>query len=157
QSKERGDHVAAAELLERASKLKADDREILLELCDQYSASCRGKAAAEVLQRIVESFGTKRTKVLGEIHRRMAAAYLTDGDVPKSLEELDKAVRIEPGNVNVLTLLGDVAMRLGDHKKAQQMYRALLLQKLDDANGPIKKSMVFFRLGQIHEQLDEKP
>ena len=39
QSKERGDHVAAAELLERASKLKPDDREILLELCDQYSAS----------------------------------------------------------------------------------------------------------------------
>jgi len=36
------------------------------------------------------------------------------------------------------------------------MYRALLLQKLDDATSPIKKSMVFFRLGQIHEQLDEK-
>ena len=60
-------------------------------------------------------------------------------------------------NVHVLTLLGDVALQVGDHKKAQQMYRALLLQKLDDANGPIKKSMVFFRLGQIHEQLDEKP
>ncbi|HYJ10702.1 MAG TPA: tetratricopeptide repeat protein, partial [Polyangiaceae bacterium] len=157
QSKERNDHVAAAELLERASKLKPDDREILLELCDQYSASGRGKAAAEVLQRIVESFGTKRTKELGEIHRRLAAAYLADGDVKKALEELDKAFRIEPGNINVLTLLGDVAMQVGDHKKAQQMYRALLLQKLDEVNGPIKKSMVFFRLGQVHEQLDEKP
>jgi tetratricopeptide (TPR) repeat protein len=156
-SKERGDHVAAAELLERASKLKPDDREILLELCDQYSASGRGKAAAEVLQRIVESFGTKRTKELGEIHRRLAAAHLADGDVQAALGELDKAFRIEPGNVQVLTLLGDVAMRVGDHKKAQQMYRALLLQKLDDATGPIKKSMVFFRLGQVHEQLDEKP
>jgi tetratricopeptide (TPR) repeat protein len=157
QGKQRGDHVAAAELLERASKLKPDDREILLELCDEYSASGRGKAAAEVLQRIVQSFGTKRTKELGEIHRRLASAYLADGEVQKALEELDKAFRIEPGNVNVLALLGDVAMRVGDHKKAQQMYRALLLQKLDDANGPIKKSMVFFRLGQIHEQLDEKP
>ncbi|HEX2871348.1 MAG TPA: tetratricopeptide repeat protein [Polyangiaceae bacterium] len=157
QSKERTDHVAAAELLERASKLKPDDREILLELCDQYSASGRGKAAAEVLQRIVDSFGTKRTKELGEIHRRLAAAYLADGEVQKALEELDKAFRIEPGNVHVLTLLGEVAMRVGDHKKAQQMYRALLLQKLDDATGPIKKSMVFFRLGQVHEQLDEKP
>jgi tetratricopeptide (TPR) repeat protein len=157
QSKERGDHVAAAELLERASRLKPDDREILLELCDQYSASGRGKAAAEVLQRIVDSFGTKRTKELGEIHRRLASAYLADGAVQKALEELDKAFRIEPGNVQVLTLLGDVAMQLGDHKKAQQMYRALLLQKLDEVNGPIKKSMVFFRLGQVHEQLDEKP
>jgi tetratricopeptide (TPR) repeat protein len=157
QSKQRGDHVAAAELLERASKLKPDDREIMLELCDQYSASGRGKAAAQVLQRIVESFGTKRTKELGEIHRRLAAAHLAEGEVQKALEELDKAFRIEPGNINVLTLLGDVAMQVGDHKKAQQMYRALLLQKLDEVNGPIKKSMVFFRLGQIHEQLDEKP
>lgn len=157
QSKERGDHVAAAELLERASKLKPDDREILLELCDQYSASGRGKAAAEVLQRIVDSFGTKRTKELGEIHRRLAAAYLAENEVQRALEELDRAFRIEPGNVNVLTLLGSVAMQVGDHKKAQQMYRALLLQKLDEVNGPIKKSVVFFRLGQIHEQLDEKP
>lgn len=157
QSKERADHVAAAELLERASKLRPDDREILLELCDQYSASGRGKAAAEVLQRIVDSFGTKRTKELGEIHRRLAAAYLAEGETQRALEELDKAFRIEPGNVNVLTLLGDVAFQAGDHKKAQQMYRALLLQKLDDATGPIKKSMVFFRLGQLHEQLDEKP
>ncbi|HYQ17837.1 MAG TPA: tetratricopeptide repeat protein, partial [Polyangiaceae bacterium] len=156
-SQERGDHVMAAELLERASKLKPDDREILLELCDQYSASGRGKAAAEVLQRIVDSFGTKRTKELGEIHRRLAAAYLADNDVQKALDELDKAFRIEPGNVQVLTLLGDVAMQVGDHKKAQQMYRALLLQKLDDATSPIKKSMVFFQLGQIHEKLDEKP
>ena len=156
-SQERDDHVVAAELLERASKLKPDDREILLELCDQYSASGRGKAAAEVLQRIVDSFGTKRTKELGEIHRRLAAAYLADNEVQKALEELDKAFRIEPGNVHVLTLLGSVAMQVGDHKKAQQMYRALLLQKLDDATSPIKKSMVFFQLGQIHEKLDEKP
>jgi tetratricopeptide (TPR) repeat protein len=87
----------------------------------------------------------------------LAAAYLADGEVQSALSELDRAFRIEPGNVQVLTLLGDVAMRVGDHKKAQQMYRALLLQKLDDATGPIKKSMVFFRLGQVHEQLDEKP
>ncbi len=157
QSRERADHAAAADLLERASKIMPDDREILLELCDQYSGSGRGKAAAEVLQRIVDSFGTKRTKELGEIHRRLAAAYLADADLAKALEELDKAFRIEPGNVNVLTLLGDVALQLGDLKKAQQMFRALLLQKLDEVAGPIKKSMVFFRLGQVHERLDELP
>jgi hypothetical protein len=36
------------------------------------------------------------------------------------------------------------------------MYRALLLQKLDD-NALIKKSFVFMRLGEIHEALGEKP
>jgi tetratricopeptide (TPR) repeat protein len=72
------------------------------------------------------------------------------------MEELDKAFRIEPGNVSVLTLLGQVAMDIGDYKKAQQMFRALLLQKLDES-GPVKKSEVFLRLGEIHEKLGEAP
>jgi tetratricopeptide (TPR) repeat protein len=152
----RDDHAGAAELLDRASRLKPDDRELLLELCDRYSASGRGKAAAEVLERIVQSYGPKRTKELGEIHRRLASAYLAEGETQKALEELDKAFRIEPGNVSVLTQLGEVALQVQDYKKAQQMYRALLLQKLDEA-GPIRKSFVFVRLGEIHEALGEKP
>jgi golgin subfamily B member 1 len=128
----------------------------LLELCDEYNASGRGKAAAEVLEKIVASYGTKRTKELAEIHRRLAAAYLADGNGQRALEELDKAFRIEPGNIAVLASLGEVALNVGDVKKAQQMYRALLLQKLDDA-GPIKKATVFVRLGDIHEKLGERP
>ncbi len=152
----RSDHPAAAELLDRAAQIKPDDREILLELCDEYNASGRGKAAAQVLERIVQSFGNKRTKELGEIHRRLASAYLSDGDGPRALEELDRAFRIEPGNIAVLAALGNVAIQVGDFKKAQQMYRALLLQKLDES-GPIKKALVFVRLGDIHDKLGERP
>jgi tetratricopeptide (TPR) repeat protein len=128
----------------------------LLDLCDEYNASGRGKAAAQVLEKIVQSYGTKRTKELAEIHRRLASAYLADGEGQRALEELDRAFRIEPGNISVLALLGEVALNVGDLKKAQQMYRALLLQKLEDA-GPIKKAMVFVRLGDIHDKLGEKP
>jgi tetratricopeptide (TPR) repeat protein len=154
-AKRRGDHAKAAELLDRASQLKPD-REILLALCDEYSASGRGKAAAEVLERIVESYGGKRTKDLAEIHRRLADAYLADGEKQRALEELDKAFRIEPGNVGVLKRLGEVALDAGDYKKAQQMFRALLLQKLE-GNSPITKAEVFFYLGETHLKLDEKP
>jgi tetratricopeptide (TPR) repeat protein len=156
QAERRGDHAAAAALLDRASQIKPDDRELLLALCDQYNASGRGKAAAQVLEKIVQSYGAKRTKELAEIHRRLASAYLADGEGQRALDELDKAFRIEPGNISVLALLGEVALNVGDLKKAQQMYRALLLQKLDDA-GPIKKGLVFVRLGDIHDKLGEKP
>jgi len=156
QAEKRSDHGAAAALLDRASQIKPDDRELLLALCDEYNASGRGKAAAEVLEKIVQSYGAKRTKELAEIHRRLASAYLADGNGQRALEELDKAFRIEPGNVAVLALLGEVALNVGDLKKAQQMYRALLLQKLDDG-GPIKKALVFVRLGDIHDKLGEKP
>jgi tetratricopeptide (TPR) repeat protein len=156
QAEKRGDHAAAAALLDRASQLKPDDRELLLALCDEYNASGRGKAAAEVLEKIVQSYGAKRTKELAEIHRRLASAYLADGNGQRALDELDKAFRIEPGNVAVLALLGEVALNVGDLKKAQQMYRALLLQKLDEG-GPIRKGLVFVRLGDIHDRLGEKP
>jgi tetratricopeptide (TPR) repeat protein len=156
QAEKRSDHGAAAALLDRASQIKPDDRELLLALCDEYNASGRGKAAAEVLEKIVQSYGAKRTKELAEIHRRLAGAYLADGNGQRALEELDKAFRIEPGNVAVLALLGEVALNVGDLKKAQQMYRALLLQKLDDG-GPIKKALVFVRLGDIHDKLGERP
>ncbi|HEY4103998.1 MAG TPA: tetratricopeptide repeat protein, partial [Polyangiaceae bacterium] len=154
-AEQRGDHSAAADTLDRASKLRPDDRELLLALCDEYSASGRGKAAADVLVKIIESYGTKRPKELGEIHRRLAKAYLADGENQKAMEELDRAFRIEPGNVSVLMLLGQVAMDIGDYKKAQQMFRALLLQKLDEK--VLKKSEVFLRLGEIHEKIGEAP
>jgi len=156
QAEKRDDHAAAADLLDRATRVSPDDRELLLELCDELNACGRGKAAAEVLERIVASYGTKRTKDLAEIHRRLANAYLADDNGQRALEELDKAFRIEPGNVGVLSLLGETALKVGDLKKAQQMYRALLLQKLDEG-GPIKKAIVFVRLGDIHQKLGEKP
>jgi tetratricopeptide (TPR) repeat protein len=150
----RADPAEAATLLEKASALAPEDRELMLELCDAFSASGRGKAAAEVLEKIVESYGGKRSKELGEIHRRLADAYLADGDTDRALTELDKAFRIEPGNISVLFKLGSVALEAGDLKKAQQMYRALLLQKLDDKS-PITKAEVFMHLGQVHEKLGE--
>jgi golgin subfamily B member 1 len=156
QAGKRSDHGASAELLERASALRPDDRELMLELCDAYSASGRGKAAVEVLEKIVASFGGKRSKELAEIHRRLAKAYLSDGEQARAMDELDKAFRIEPGNVHVLKELGAVSVEVGDLKKAQQMYRALLLQKLDDG-GPITKAEVFLALGDVHLRLGEKP
>jgi len=39
----------------------------LLALCDEYSASVAAKAAADVLSKNIESYGSKRPKELGEI------------------------------------------------------------------------------------------
>lgn len=155
-AKKRNDPTQAALVLEKASALKPDDRELLLALCDAYSASGKGKAAAEVLEKIVESYGGKRSKELAEIHRRLADAHIADGNTAKALEELDKAFRIEPGNVHVLKALGTVALQVEDLKRAMQMFRALLLQKLE-ADSPITKAEVFFHLAEVHNKQGEKP
>ncbi len=151
----RHDPVRQADLLEQASELRPDDREVLLQLCDAQSDSGRGDAAVTTLQRIVDSYGTRRSKELVDIHRRLANAYLATGNSAAALEELNRAFRIEPGNVAVLKRLGEVALEAGDLPKAQQMFRALLLQRLGP-DSPITKAEVFLRLGEVHERQGEK-
>jgi tetratricopeptide (TPR) repeat protein len=145
----------AANLLQRATDLKPEDRGLLLQLCDVLNASGRSGEAAEVLRRIVDSYGGRRAKELGEIHRRLAAAYRAQGNHADALRELDQAFRIEPGNIAVLKELGELAFELDDLKKSQQMYRALLLQRLDGSS-PISKAEVFFALGRVHDALGER-
>ncbi|HTV24521.1 MAG TPA: tetratricopeptide repeat protein [Polyangiaceae bacterium] len=150
------DSRTAATLLQRATELRPDDRVLLLQLCDVLNASGRSREAAEALQRIVDSYGGRRSKELGEIHRRLAAAYRAQGNNADAFKELDQAFRIEPGNVSILKELGELAFELDDLKKAQQMYRALLLQRLEGQT-PITKAEVFYALGRVHDRMGEKP
>lgn len=154
QWKKAQDPARAVVYLREAARLAPADRTLFLELCDAESRAGNGHEALRLLSELVESFGGRRSKELGEIHRRVATAALSLGDTARALDELDKAFRIEPGNVFVLTELGDVALQAGDVKKAQQMYRALLLQKLE-AGSPISKAEVFTRLGRTHVALNE--
>jgi tetratricopeptide (TPR) repeat protein len=145
----------AAELLEKASALVPDDRALLLLLCDALSASGRGKDAADVLRKLIESFGGKRTKELAVYHHRLAQALTAQGERDAALQEFDLAFKIDPGNVLVLRDLGKLALDTGDLDRAQKTFRALLLQKLDASSG-ITKGEVFFFLGEIsHKQGDK--
>ena len=154
-SSRRGDHAAAASLLEKASALAPDDRDLLLALCDAYSASGRGKDAVAALEKIVQSYGGKRVKELAGIHHRLAKAYVADGDKERGLMELDQAFRINPGDLAILVDLGRLAMETNDLDRAQKTFRALLLQRLD-ANAPITKAEVFYALGEINHRQGEK-
>jgi tetratricopeptide (TPR) repeat protein len=58
--------------------------------------------------------------------------------------------------VSILKELGELAFEVDDMKKAQQMYRALLLQRLEPSS-PITKAEVFYALGRVHDALGEKP
>lgn len=61
---------------------------------------------------------------------------------------LEEQLHKTPGDVEVLATLGDVALVIGDLQRAQKVYRALLLQKLDES-APISKAQVFAKLAEI--------
>lgn len=162
----RNDPGSAADLLVKATELAPGDRDLMLTLCDAYSESGRGRQAADVLQKIVESYGHRRSKDLAAIHHRLAKAYLAEADKERALTELDTAFKIDPGSIAILRDLGVLALDLsevGDDKarephleRAQKSFRALLLQKLDGSS-PITKAEVFYYLGEIsHRQGDDK-
>ncbi|WP_437590400.1 tetratricopeptide repeat protein [Sorangium sp. So ce1000] len=162
----RNDPGRAADLLVKATELVPGDRELLLALCDAYSASGRGQKAAEALQQIVESYGGRRSKDLAAIHHRLAKAYLAEGQRERALAELDIAFKIDPGSIAILRDLGVLALDLSESgddaakaahiDRAQKTFRALLLQKLDEG-APISKGEVFYYLGVIsHRQNDDK-
>ncbi len=164
----RSEPGSAADLLEKASQLKPDDRELLFALSDAYTASGRGTQAIVALQKVIESFGGRRSKELAAIHHRLAKAYIAAGEKDKALTDLDVAFKIDPGSIGVLRDLGILSLELsaaaGDDTKvrdahvdrAQKTFRALLLQKLDD-HSPISKGEVFYYLADIsHRQGDDK-
>jgi tetratricopeptide (TPR) repeat protein len=154
-SDKRSDAAMAAAVLVKATEVNPNDRELMLELCDAYTRSGRAEESVRVLEQIVESFGGRRHKDLVDVHRRLAAAYHSSGRSEQAVTELDKAFRIEPGNMNVLKDLGLLAIEIGDFKKAQQMFRALLLQKFE-GNTPLTKAEVFYYLAEVHDHLGEK-
>lgn len=138
----------AIPILERAAELVPQDRELLLVLCDAYNAGQRGREAAQVLERVIASFGSRRTKELALYHHRLARALSQLGDKELALAQLDMAFKIDPGSVAVLRDLGVLALETNDLERAQKTFRALLLQRLDPTAG-ISKGEVFYYLGEI--------
>lgn len=151
----RGVAADAATVLERASSAVPDSREVLLQLCDAYVASGRERDATAVLERIIASFGGKRTKELALYHHRLGKALVGLGERERALQEYDLAFKIDPGNVGVLRDLGVLALDSGDLERAQKTFRALLIQKLDPGVG-LTKGEVFEYLGLIAEKQGDK-
>lgn len=153
--KERGQPADAIPVLERAASLVPLDRNLLLVLCDVYAQAKRDREAANVLERIIASFGSKRTKELSVYHHRLGKALGALGDKDAALAQFDMAFKIDPGSIEVLKDLGILAIETNDLERALKTFRALLLQRLD-ANSAISKGEVFYYLGEISMKQGDK-
>jgi tetratricopeptide (TPR) repeat protein len=146
----------AIPILERAAGLVPHDRDLLLALGDAYTSAERGRDAARVLERVIASFGGKRTKEVAAYHLRLARALTQLGEKEQALAQLDMGFKVDPGSVAILKDLGVLAFETNDLDRAQKTFRALLLQRLDPAAG-ISKGEVFYYLGEISAKQGDKP
>ena len=145
----------AASYLERAVELDGSDRGALVPLCDLYMAAGRQQDAVPILQRIVESYGGKRSKELATHQHRLGQALAAMGDAQGALAAYDAAFKIDLTNVAILRDLGKLTHATGDLDRAQKSFRALLLQRLEPDSG-IQKADVYFYLGDIAAKADDR-
>jgi tetratricopeptide (TPR) repeat protein len=152
---ERKASADAVPLLEQVTSVAPHDRELLLLLCDAYTGAGRQRDATQVLEKVIASFGTRRSKELSVYHHRLAQTLASLGDKDVALAQLDMAFKIDPGSVSVLRDLGVLAFETNDLDRAQKTFRALLLQRLDTGSG-ISKGEVFYYLGEISAKQGDK-
>ncbi len=145
----------AVPLLERASQLVPADRELMISLCDALTSAGRDREAANVLERVIASFGGRRTKELSPYHHRLGKALASLGDKDAALAQFDMAFKSDPGSIEVLKDLGVLALGQNDLERARKTFQGLLLQRLD-AGSPISKGEVFCYLGEIATKQGDK-
>jgi tetratricopeptide (TPR) repeat protein len=150
------DAAATLGWLEQAQAIDPDDRDVLLPLVDVYSSSGREGDAIPIIERIIASFGTRRSKELAQWQHRLGRAYEAGGDDLRALSLYDQAFKIDLTNVPILRDLGLLCLKTGDLERAQKTFRALLLQRLDPSHG-LTKADVYFHLGDTLQQQGDKP
>ncbi|MBI5513785.1 MAG: hypothetical protein HY909_08450, partial [Deltaproteobacteria bacterium] len=149
------DPPRAARYLEAAVALAPEDRELLLPLVELYGEVGRDRDAVPILERIVQSYGTRRTKDMAQWLHRLGRAHEALGELPQALTSYDAAFKIDLTNVPILRDLGLLCLKTEDLERAQKTFRALLLQRLDGTAG-ITKADVYFYLGSTLSQQGDK-
>lgn len=146
----------AVRLYERAGALAPMDRDVLSKLAEAYARAGKESAAADVLDRVVKSYGGKRSKEVAATEHQLGSLLRKMGRGPAALIHLDSAFKMDPANVGMLRDLAMCAFELDDLERAERSFRSLLLQKLDATTG-INKGQVFQYLGHISRKKNDLP
>ena len=143
--------------LEQAIALAPEDPKVLKPLADLYFAAGDLEKAEPMYNGLIDSTAKarKRSKELAPYHFKLGAIAEARGDAEKAAAEYDKAYRIDTTYTPVVVAIGKLAMGQQDWEKARRIYRAMLLQNIDEATAGISKADVYYALGQIHEQMEE--
>ncbi len=143
--------------LERALQLAPEDPKILAPLGHLYYVAGRLDEAEPLFRGLIESTSKarRRSKELAPYHHKLGAIAEARGDLETAAKEYDAAYRIDTTYTPVVIALGKLAMSQQDWEKARRIYRAMLLQNIDEEATGLSKADVYYNLGLVHEQLGE--
>ena len=97
--------------------------------------------------------GRKMSEV-AEYNIKLGDAYRALGQVEEAANALQKAFRVQPSNMSVMSSLGALHVEMEDWQSARRVYRSMVLQTFTEES-PVSKAFVYRQLGFVHEQLGE--
>ena len=130
-----------------------------MKLADALSAAGRFAAARSVFERLIESFGRKRSPERAELHYRLARVAKESGDAARAESELDIATKMDLGHAPAMRMLAELCQEQGDLERAERTYRSLLMlvrRKKADELDTIGPSEVFYALSSIASARGQK-
>jgi tetratricopeptide (TPR) repeat protein len=145
--------------LEQALRIRPSDPAVLGPLADLYIAAKRFGEAEQLIRGLIDAGqkAKKKPRDLAPFHYKLGMLAEARGDLAAATAAFDAAYKMDTTYTPVVVAQGRLAMNAKDWEKARRIFRAMLLQNLDEAVAGISKADVYYNLGWIHEQLSEKP
>lgn len=119
--------AAAVPALEQALQIVPDSRSLRLLLATSQRAAGNLDSARDILTKLVEDYGRRRSKERAAVHVELAQVAKADADLDLAMSELGLASKMDPANAHILRALAELAREQGDLDQAERSLAALLL------------------------------
>jgi tetratricopeptide (TPR) repeat protein len=118
---ERGDYPAATRLAEGYRQRHGESLQYWLRVADLYVLAGNDRAAADALNN-----ATRYSPDDAALYFRIARGYTDKEDVPHAIAAIDRALELEPENLEYLQARADLAAWGGDYAAALDSYHRIL-------------------------------
>ncbi|MBW2528318.1 MAG: tetratricopeptide repeat protein [Deltaproteobacteria bacterium] len=123
-----GAPAEAVPALRKAVAIAPDDRKLSAMLAEGLRLAGELDEARELLSALIEGFGRRRSTERAALHLELARVLHAQGEKEPAIEELDKASKMDAGNVVILHTLAELARENDEIDRAERAYRTLLLK-----------------------------
>jgi tetratricopeptide (TPR) repeat protein len=103
----------------------------------------------EALERFLQEAPLETAAV--QTHVLLGRAFLTKGDVPRAIVELQQARSMDPSNIDALGVLSDALLAARQFERAAGGYRAYLTLRPDDATATLNLGTALAEAGRLRE------
>ncbi len=117
----------AVPVLEKATALVPEDRELRKMLAEGLRVSGRLDEARAMLTELVGAYGRRRSPKRAAVHLELARVAHAQGEMAEAIDQLENASKMDAGNVAILNDLARMARESGQLDRAERAYRTLLI------------------------------